>query len=395
VCKWLLKQTVYSAALGCAGLLACAVQPSFAAEWSVTPVYSSSVDYDDNRRLSTDARGTGSAILSADLQFKRALEDSQISIEPRYTFRRYTDSTLGNGDDRGITAGLARTFERSTLQATVSYLDQSTLTTELLETGIVTGDTHRRQTLAGGTWSWSQTERRQLITQLSYVDVSYYGQGRAALPGYRYPSGSVGERFLFSENGSITVSGYGSELSSDARGGSSHEYGLQAELIYFLSERTHFDGSFGESSRLLTGQSSHGTDVNISLTRDMPRGNLALTYTRSLVPYGIGYLVERQQATASGLYQISPYLNVSVSLLRIQNNEAAVRLGLDRRSINNVLTGLNWHPTETWSFGLQLSGIRTQTPVLRPDHTVSYPAVNEWRTVVTLTWTPLPRASSW
>jgi hypothetical protein len=57
-------------------------------------VYSSSVDYDSNRRLLTDARGTGSAILTADLRFKHALEDSEISIEPRYTLRRYTDSSL-------------------------------------------------------------------------------------------------------------------------------------------------------------------------------------------------------------------------------------------------------------------------------------------------------------
>jgi hypothetical protein len=353
-------------------------------------VYSSSVDYDSNRRLVTDARGTGSAILTADMRFKRALEDAEISIEPRYTFRRYTDSTLGNGDDRGVTASLAQSRERSTLQVTASFTDQSTLTTELLETGIVTGDTHRRTTQAGSTWSWSQTERRQLITQLSYIDVSYYGQGRAALPGYRYPSGSVGERFSVSENGSLTVSAFGSELSSDARGGSSHEYGLQAELIYYFSERIHFDGSVGESSRLLAGVSSYGTDASLSLTRDMPRGNLALTYTRSLVPYGIGFLVERQQATASGLYQLTPYLNVSVSLLRIQNNEAAVRLGLDRRSIDSISTGLNWHPMETWSFGLQLSGIQTQTPTLFGEKTV-----NEWRSVATLTWSPLPRAHSW
>jgi hypothetical protein len=353
-------------------------------------VYSSSVDYDSNRRLLTDARGTGSAILTADLRFKHALEDSEISIEPRYTLRRYTDSSLGNGDDRSIAASLTHSRERSTEQMTASYSDQSTLISELLETGIVSIDTHRRQTQAGGTWSWSQTERRQLITQLSYIDVSYYGEGRASLPGFRYPSGSVGERFGLSEKGSLTVSAFGSALSSDARGGSSHEYGLQAQLIYYFSELTHFDGSAGESSRLLDGVSSYGTDASLSLTRDMTRGSLALNYTRSLVPYGTGFLVERQQATASGTYQMTPYLSVNMSLLRIQNNDAAVRLGLDRRSIDNISTGLNWHPTETWSFGLQVSGIRTQTPTLFADKTV-----NEWRSVATLTWSPLPRARSW
>lgn len=392
MCKWLLKQTVHPAALSCACLLACGAPPAFSAEWSVTPVYSSSADYASNRRLLTDARGTGSAILSADLRFKRALEDLEIVIEPRYAFRRYTDSTLGNGDDRGISASLAQTRERSTLQVTASFLDQSTLTTELLETGIVTGNTHRRQTQAAGTWSWSQTELRQLITQLSYVDVSYYGQAQAALPGFRYPSGSVGERFALSENGSITVSAFGSALSSDVRGGSNHEYGLQAELIYSLSERTHFDGSIGESARLLAGQSSHGTDANIALTRDFTRGNLALTYNRSLAPYGIGFLVERQQATASGSYQMTPYLNVSIALLRIQNNDTTVRLGLDRRSIDSLSTSLTWRPTETWSLALQLADIRTQTVALLGSQTRS---VTGWSSVVSLIWSPPPRASSW
>lgn len=395
MCKWLPKQTVQSAALSCACLLSCAAAPVFAAEWSVTPVYSSSVDYDNNRRLAADARGTGSAILSADLRFKRALEDLEIAIEPRYTWRRYTDSSLGNGDERGITTSIAQSYERSILQATASYSDQSTLTSELLETGIVSVNSHRRQTQTSGTWSWAQTERRQLITQLSYVDVSYYGLDRAQLPGFRYPSGSVGERFFFSENGSITVSAFGSELSSDARGGSNHEYGLQAQLIYFLSERTHFDGSIGESARLLAGDSSHGTDASISLTRDMTRGSLALNYTRSLVPYGTGFLVERQQTTASGSYQVTPYLSASIALLHIQNNDTAVRLGLDRRSINSVSTGLTWRPSETWSIGLQVAGIRTQTPVILPDLTVGEKSVNEWRSAVTLTWSPLPRANSW
>ena len=390
MCKWLLKKTVHSAVVSCGCLLGLGALPSDAAEWSVTPVYSSSVDYDSNRRLVTDSRGTGSAFLTADLRFKRALEDSEISIEPRYTLRRYSDSALGNGDERSIAASVFNARERSTLQLTASYSDTSTLVSELLETGIVSGDTHRQQIQAGSGWSWSQTERRQLVTQLSYIDVSYHGQASDRLPGFRYPTGSVGERFIFSESGSITVSAFGSALSSDVQGGSNHEYGLQAELTYFLSERTHFDGSIGESSRLLNGESSHGTDASASLTHDMTRANLVLTYTRSLVPYGIGFLVERQQATASAQYRLTPFLDANISALRIQNNDTTVRLGLDRRSINTVSTGLTWHPTETWSAGLQIAGVRTQAPTIHGDVNV-----NEWRSLVTLTWSPLPRARSW
>lgn len=359
----------------------------------MTPVYSSAIDYDSNRRLDEKARNTESALLTADLRFKWALENTDILLEPRYTLRRYSDSTLGNGDDRAISTAFDRTWERTSLQSNASYTDQSTLTSELLETGIVSNDTHRRQLQLGTSSSWSQSERWQLISQLSYLDVSYYGHARAQLPGFRYPSGSVGERWFFSEKNSVTVSAFGTELSSDSQGGSSHEYGLQAQLIYYFTERIHLDGSLGKSARLLSGVSSRGTDAAITLTRDALRGNVSLSYTRSLVPYGVGFLVERQQVTAAGLHRLTEYLDVNLGVLYIKNNQTAVLLGLDRRNFSSISAGLSWHPAETWSLGLQLSGMRTQPSGFLTNKDLK--DLNEWRSSVTLTWTPRPSARSW
>jgi hypothetical protein len=382
------KRLAYPAAIGC-GLLGVGVSQVQAAEWSITPMYSSSVDYDSNRTLSRDARGSESGVLTADLRFTRALEDTNISIEPRYSFRRFSDPKLGNGDDRSLYASFNRSGERTSLNLTASYWDQSSLITEALETGIVRGDTHRRTAQSAGNWSWSQTEYRQLIAQLSYMDVSYYGQGSSLLPGYRYPSGSLGERFNFSERGSFTLSAYGNAISSDTRGNSSHEYGLQAQVIYAFSERTRFDASLGESVRKLAGVSSHGTDATLSLTHDITLGNLSLNYTRSLVPYGVGFLVQRQQLTASATRQFTPYLDGNISLFRIQNNQIAVQLAVDRSSYDGVSAALNWHMTETWNLGVQLAAMRTQAPGL-PNQTLT-----EWRSATTLIWSPRPIARSW
>jgi len=352
-------------------------------------MYSASVDYDSDRRVTPGYGGSEASILTADLRFKRALEDWDFTIEPRYSFRRFTDAALGNGDDRSLAAGFDLLREHTTLNLTASYLDQSTLTTELLETGIIDGSVHQRQAQAGGNWIWTQTALRELITQLSYVDVSYYGDGHDQLPGYRYPSGSLGERFAFSERGNFTLSAFGSQLSSDTQGNSSHEVGLQAEVIYSFSERTHFDGSVGESSRELAGASSHGTDAAVSLTHDYTRGNVAFNYTRSLVPYGIGFLVERQQTSLGATRQLTPYLDGHFYLLRIDNNKNAVLLGLDRRSIDSVAASLDWHTAETWTVSLQISALHTQAP---GDSNVT---VNEWRSLVTLTWNPRQSARSW
>ena len=383
-----MRQIVYPAALGSCALGA-GVAPVRAAEWSIAPIYSSSVDYDSNRRLLVEGKGSEAAILSVDLKFKHALEDLAFTLEPRYSLRRFTDATLGNGDDRSLNAEMNWVRERSALDLTASYWDQSTLTSELLETGIVSANTHRRAAQAGMSWNWNQTERRALIAQLSYMDISYYGQAAALFPGYRYPSGSLGERFSFSERGTFTLSAFGSSLQSSTQGNSSREAGVQAEVIYQFSEKNNLDASLGESQRVLVGQKSLGTDASVSLTHSFFLGSLALGYSRSLVPYGFGFLVERQQYTAAITRPLTPFLDSTLSFLRIQNNETAILLHLDRRNYNDLSAGLRWHPAETWSVAAAIEAIRTQTPDFAGE------TVRGFRSDLSVTWTPLPKSRSW
>jgi hypothetical protein len=383
-----MRQIAYPAALGSC-VLGAGAAPVRAAEWSIVPDYSSSVDYDSNRRLAVDGKGTEAAVVAIDLSFKRALEDLQLTFEPRYVLRRYTDASLGNGDDRTVSAGMLWTGERSTLNLTSSYLDQSTLITELLETGLVSGDTHRRNAQAGLDWNWNQTERRSLLAQLSYSYVSYYGQSAEFFPGYRYSSGSLGERFSFSERGSITVSAYGSIFKSSVQGNDSHELGLRGEVIYGFSQKTNIDVSVGESRRLLASASSNGTDISATANHAFFRDKLSLAYTRSLVPYGSGYLVERQEYTATLVHPWSEHLDTTLSVLRIQNNETAVLLRIDRRSYMSLAAGLSWRPSEQWSMGVRVEAIRS----VLPDFTEE--SVKSWRSAVTLNWHPFPKSRSW
>jgi hypothetical protein len=384
-----MRQFAHPAALGSCCAMVGGIAPVRAAEWLITPTYSASADHVDNRRLLATHDNSESAVLAVDLKFEKALEDMQFFLEPRYSFRRFSDHTLGNGDDRSVIGGATWTGERSLLSLTANYWDQSTLFTEVLETGLITGNTHRRMEQLGANYMFGLTERRSLIAQLSYQNVKYYGEGTEFLPGYRYESGSVGERFAFNERGSVSVSAYGSVLQSDADGGSSHSIGLQAELIYQFTERTNLDASLGESSRVLSGKSSNGTDASITLSHQMLLGRLSVAYTRSLFPYGSGFLVERQQYTASFTHALAPTLDTTLSALRFQNNETAVLLRIDRRSYNSASWALNWHPTETWQAGWRIEGVQSQLPTLEGER------VRGWNTSVSLVWTPRPKPRSW
>ncbi len=383
-----MRHIAYPAALGSC-VLGASTSALRAAEWSITPSYSSSVDYDSNRRLAAEGKGSEATVLAIDLKFKRALEDLELTLEPRYALRRFSDASLGNGDDRTIAAGALWSGERTVTNLTASYFDQSTLTTEQLETGLVDANTHRRQSQAGASWNWNQTERRALVAQFNYLDVSYYGSASRLLPGYRYPTGSLGEQFLFNERGSLTLSAFGSKLRSDTQGNSSRETGLQAEIVYSISERTRIDGSLGKSTRVLAGQSSRGTDAALSLDHSLVSGKLNVGYKRSLVPYGFGFLVEQQQFTFNLTRPLSAYWDGTVSFYRIQNNETAVLLGLDRRDYSDLSGGMSWHPAETWSVGAVVERSWTQTAerFAKP--------VNRWRSSVSITWSPFPKSRSW
>jgi hypothetical protein len=373
------------------------------------PLLSWSADFDDDRNLEPGTAGSEQAILSADVRLQRAIENLQLSLEPHVDVRRYSDSIYGPGNDRSLAAGLAWLGERIQVNFNASIADQNTLTTELLETGITDTNTRRRLETANGELDLSWTEKRVLFTQLSYLGSAYSGnlQAEEQLPGYRYVSAAAGERFILSEHYTFSVSAFGDLLHSERAGDSSHEYGLQAEINYAHSEHTSYDLQVGESRRSLAGatyfvtepgqpgviqltvpgSTGTGTNISASFIHNFELSVVQLNYNRSLVPYGNGLLVQRQQATAVARRSLSQYIDVDFTVLRIQNSAATVRAGVDRRFYENALAGLNWKIGETWT--LRSEAGTSWSPPIGSDTTV-----HEWRAALTMTWKPNPTAMS-
>jgi hypothetical protein len=373
------------------------------------PLFSWSTDFDDNRNLEPGTQGSEQAVLSADIRLQRSLEDLQLSLEPHVDVRRFSNSIYGPGNDRSLAAGLSWTGERSQLNFNASIADQNTLTTELLETGIIDTNTRRRLETVSGELDLSRTEKHLFFTQLSYFGSAYSGNllAEEELPGYRYGSAATGERFILTQHYTFSVSAFGDLLHSERAGDSSHEYGIQAEIVYAHSELTSFDLQVGESRRSLAGATYYviypgqtgvltltvpgstgtGTNVNAIFSHNFEIGSVSVNYNRSLVPYGNGLLVERQQATASVKRSLSPTVDVDFTVLRIQNSDATVHAGIDRRFYQNAGVGLNWKMSETWT--LRPEAGTTWSPPIGSDITV-----HEWRVALTMTWKPNPTEMS-
>jgi hypothetical protein len=190
------------------------------------------------------------------------------------------------------------------------------------------------------------------------------------------------------------VSAFGDALDSARQGSSSHEEGVQVDASYHYSERTQFELAVGESERSLAGQTSTGTNVSAVASRTLERGSATISYNRSLVPYGTGFLVQRTLISASLARPIVPTLSYNIALLRLQNNAATVRLGLDRPYYNSAQFGLSWQMGESWTLlpAVLLSRSKPTPPLNEPAQ--FEPDVFEWHAGLTLTWRPLPDAKS-
>jgi hypothetical protein len=356
----------------------------FAAEWSMQPTLGWTTDYDSDRDLEPGVAGSEEAVLSADLRLQRSLENMQLMLEPHFDVRRYSDDVWGPGDDRNLLGSFNWTGERTQLALNGSVANQSTLTTELLETGIVNTDTRRRAYQGGLEWDWSRTDRHQSFVTLNYQDVSYSGPQdvQLLLPGYKYPSGTFGERFFLSEKMTFSVSAFGDALLSEEQRASSHEAGGQVEFTYSHSEKTAFDISVGESRRSVAGTGGYGTVAALSVNHNFELSTVSLSYSRNLVPYGIGFLVERQQVTAGYTRHLTPYLDTDFTVLGVRNNESAELLGLDRKNYENAAVGLSWKMSESWTLRPQVA-----TSWSQPIQATA--TVRQWRAQVDMTWKPL------
>ncbi len=375
----------YPTAIGCGCLLgAGGASHLHAAQWSLQPLLSWETDYDSNRSLQPAGPPSEQAVLSADVQLQRAVENLQIMLEPHFDIRRYSDSIYGPGDDRSLAGSFSWSRERTQLSLNGSIANQNTLTTELTETGIVDTNGRRRTAVVGGELDLARTEKHLFYTQASYQGSTYTGSPalEALLPGYRYFSASLGQRFMLSEHFTLSAGAFGDVLQSDRAGASSHEAGAQFEINYAHSERLSFDVQVGESKRSLYGSTSSGTNIAASVTRTFERSSLALAYSRSLVPYGNGFLVLRQQVTLSAKHSLSPYLDADLTVYRVDNNETTVRLGVDRRFYDNFATGLSWRLGESWTLRTE-AGSSWSPPIGYP-HTE-----HGWHAGLTMTWRPL------
>jgi hypothetical protein len=371
------------AATFAAATIAC--DAALAAEWSFAPLVSSSFDYDSNRRLIEDGRSTESATVYVAAGLARESERTELAARPWARIERVQGDEGLDSDDGGLELSSVRRGERATLAVGGSWSAESTLNTELADTGLVGRDSTRETREISGSWVLSQSERRQLEAAMGFADVAYDDGGRTQLADYESRNASLGQSFQASARTRLALTLFGSEVRSAFS--TSRDAGARASVWYAVSSQTDATIYAGVSERRARGVGDAGLVYGASINRRGERTSLSASIARGSEASGFGVLVDRIEANLAASRAVSPRLSAVAAIRTVRNrNLFAFAPGIERR-YESIEGGLDWRGTETLT-------LRGRVAALRSGGNVAAEDARGARASLSLLWTPRPRSIS-
>ena len=364
----------------------------------MAPTLNWTVDTDSNRDLAPNPVNSQGTVVSGDLALERETEATKLTLNSQVDWHLYDRREYANVFEDNVNASGTWTGDWTKLDVTAQDGDQSTLTTEATQTGILNSSIHQRMEQASLNATYSQTERTSFIFNTGYTDSSYYGTADSfllnLLQGYRNWTSNVSEQFQLTELSSLTVTASRVEVLTRLPGNNTTETGGQVAYHRPLSESLSFDVSIGDNRVNSAESSRNATTGSLILNQSFEAGSLTFNYSRSLTPYGTGEVAQRQQISLSGTLDLTEQLQLNGSVMRVQNGQLAAPAQLGGQLLPQVLNSdsvtlsLRWACMETLSVTTEVGGTHAQIPV------VSSAAVNEWRVSVSVAWAPQRRWTS-
>ena len=379
---------VSSRALRWVAVVALGIASAHAADWSVQPLLVVGTDYDSNRTLASDATGSEGVSMSGNMRLVHATERLQLLLLPELALQRFSDRRFDRSDNDALSARATWTGMLTSFDLSASLRDQSTLSSELLSTGIFDLHTRRRDEQIGGTWSYAYAERWGVSLFSSYESQNYHGNATTPLQDNRLTTFGLSEKYIATQRLSFTASASSGHYVTEQSSFDTRSDSASAGFILSLSERNQITGDFGWNRRTDQFSRSSGFVGQLLVSRSSETGSLSFSAGRSVVPSGFGVFSQMDQVLLSASRGLSERLTLGAALSWYRTQSAFRSVTFDDRSYSQVRVSLTWRADPYWSIGAQLEGNRA-------DSTLSAdPIAQGWRAGLVATWQPLERGLS-
>jgi hypothetical protein len=353
-------------------LAACAAGVD-AAEWKIDPTIQFRAGYNDNIRMNIDDKiSSAEARLSPSAVFSVETPESGVSGDLRFDFRRYEDdSNLDDNNVRFLTNSYHR-MERSELGLDLDFIKDTTLDSQLENTGLVFDRTTRYRVNVGPNWTYNLDERTNARFGYTYSDVRYNNTGETGFVDFHINSGQASLQRILNERTVASITLSHSQTSNDNQVDSKNT-GLQGGGSYRFSEtlsaslfagvrRTKADFSQTSQIPIFLGNTLIGfrpltEDVSRSdwgytfsggLTKDFLRGQTDLSASRDISNDINGIPIEVTRLRWKNLYRFSETLsgNLNLELYKSETNNNA-RNSLNR-NYYRIEPRFNWDFEQFW-----------------------------------------------
>jgi hypothetical protein len=385
---------------------------SYAAEWSMESSVALRSEYNDNIELTSAPHPTvWGLLLAPEIKFSGTTETTNVTGGVRFSVNRYSESNLNTVDH---SVGLRSSYqaERNRFAFDFDSVRDSTLVSELLETGVVQVRRQRDRLTANPSWRHSLTEATAITVSYGYTDVRYADTHNTSLSDYRDQQLSVGAISNLTERAALTLSAYYDWYETDPRTFEAKTAGIQARYDHAFSETLRgsvavgarntrstqssqafvcsgpilFGLCFGDISQVTLTRSDRSTGLTFlgSIDRKFETALLTAQLSREIYPTGIGAIVETDRLGGAWQQQWSPTVTFFV--------DASV---YHTRYVGNFVSGSNtrywrieprvtWKITDNWTL---LSGY-SHSRVAYENNSASA-AANVAYVVLSYTWPKL------
>ncbi len=336
-------------------ILIAAIAPAGADELRVALSAGSSLEFNDNPRLSTaDIESVSGIVIDAGVDARWGEESWQARFTPRVVGRRYTGDYELDSRDLFVNLGLAKSTERNAYDIGLDYRREGTLTSEFVGTGSIDQNIPRESFVASASVTRSATQRVALNAIVSYEDTAYQDGLRYGLFDYNYWSALTYAKYSVSERSSANLIARIAILDVPITGVESREFTLGLGFDHKWSERWQMNLSAGPTfSDFAEGPSTTGYSYRGGLSANWERTRLSLEADRVLSPSAArGRLQTRQGLRASLSHSFRETLDGSLYLSNQTYTDVGrleeltgYQSGSDRAGI-----AIGWRPFEQWGF---------------------------------------------
>lgn len=220
---------------------------TYATDYTWAPYARSMMRIEDNIRGATvNPERAWGFDLGGGLNLKAQNDTLSSELIPRFNVRRFAIGDNLNADEYSVAFNNDWLQERYSTGLDVSYIRDSTLTSETTDNGGLRQDVTDRDSVSiQPSLTWFTTDKLSVQTSFAYNDVSYIDAGNTGYEDYRYLLGSLGANYLWRENLSIFSNFFVTDFAVSGGQSTTRSYGGQTGATWQWPDQLKLSGALG------------------------------------------------------------------------------------------------------------------------------------------------------